>query len=72
MDYHGEIAPRGCHIVANFRESETKSAYIKLRRRGRSIFQLPARRFDQLDGDIVIRCRIVLSAVASYPSRSRR
>ncbi|TME71963.1 MAG: 4-hydroxybenzoyl-CoA reductase [Chloroflexi bacterium] len=47
---------------------EMRSAYVKLRRRGSIDFPIAgAAVAAQLDGDIVTSCRIVLSAVASYP-----
>jgi 4-hydroxybenzoyl-CoA reductase subunit beta len=46
----------------------TRSAYVKLRRRGSIDFPIAgAAVAAQLDGDVVAGCRIVLSAVASYP-----
>jgi len=44
------------------------SAYVKLRRRGSIDFPIAGTAVAiELDGDTVARCRIVLSAVASYP-----
>jgi 4-hydroxybenzoyl-CoA reductase subunit beta len=46
----------------------TRSAYVKLRRRGSIDFPVAgAAVAARLDGDIVVACRIVLSAVASHP-----
>jgi len=48
--------------------ADTRSAYVKLRRRGSIDFPVAGAAVAlELDGDIVSRCRIVLSAVASYP-----
>jgi 4-hydroxybenzoyl-CoA reductase subunit beta len=49
----------------------TRSAYVKLRRRGSIDFPIAGAAVAiELDGDVVIGCRIVLSAVASYPLES--
>jgi 4-hydroxybenzoyl-CoA reductase subunit beta len=46
----------------------TRSAYVKLRRRGSIDFPIAgAAVAAELDGDMVVRCRIVLSGVASHP-----
>jgi 4-hydroxybenzoyl-CoA reductase subunit beta len=46
----------------------TSSAYVKLRRRGSIDFPIAGAAVAiQLDGNVVSRCRIVLSAVASHP-----
>jgi 4-hydroxybenzoyl-CoA reductase subunit beta len=46
----------------------TRTAYVKLRRRGSIDFPIAGAAVAiQLDGDEVVRCRIVLSAVASHP-----
>jgi 4-hydroxybenzoyl-CoA reductase subunit beta len=46
----------------------TLSAYVKLRRRGSIDFPIAGAAVAlQVDGDVVAGCRIVLSAVASYP-----
>ncbi len=48
--------------------AKTRSAYVKLRRRGSIDFPIAgAAVAAELDGDTVVRCRIVLSAVASHP-----
>ncbi len=49
-----------------------RSAYVKLRRRGSIDFPIAgAAVAAQLDGDMVIECHIVMSAVASHPLASR-
>jgi 4-hydroxybenzoyl-CoA reductase subunit beta len=49
-------------------DRETRTAYVKLRRRGSIDFPVAGAAVAiQLDGDEVVRCRIVLSAVASHP-----
>jgi 4-hydroxybenzoyl-CoA reductase subunit beta len=49
----------------------TRSAYVKLRRRGSIDFPIAgAAVAARLDGDVVSECRIVLSAVASHPLES--
>jgi 4-hydroxybenzoyl-CoA reductase subunit beta len=49
-----------------------RSAYVKLRRRGSIDFPIAGAAVAlQMDGDIVARCRIVLSAVASHPLEAR-
>jgi 4-hydroxybenzoyl-CoA reductase subunit beta len=68
MDY---MAKRASEVVTSVRLSasrETRTAYVKLRRRGSIDFPIAGAAVAvQLDGDTVIRCRIVLSAVASHP-----
>jgi 4-hydroxybenzoyl-CoA reductase subunit beta len=68
MDY---MAKSPNEVVTSLRISAnhtTKSAYVKLRRRGSIDFPIAGAAVAiELDGDIVMRCRIVLSAVASYP-----
>jgi 4-hydroxybenzoyl-CoA reductase subunit beta len=68
MDY---MAKSPNEVVTSLRISAnraTKSAYVKLRRRGSIDFPIAGAAVAiELDGDIVVRCRIVLSAVASYP-----
>jgi 4-hydroxybenzoyl-CoA reductase subunit beta len=65
------MAKRPAEVVTSLRlraASSTRSAYVKLRRRGSIDFPIAgAAVAAQLDGDIVTSCRIVLSAVASYP-----
>ena len=49
-------------------DPETRTAYVKLRRRGSIDFPIAGAAVAmQLDGDEVVSCRIVLSAVASHP-----
>jgi 4-hydroxybenzoyl-CoA reductase subunit beta len=49
-----------------------RSAYVKLRRRGSIDFPIAGAAVAlQMEGDIVARCRIVLSAVASHPLEAR-
>jgi 4-hydroxybenzoyl-CoA reductase subunit beta len=68
MDY---MAKSPSEVVTSLRISasrETKCAYVKLRRRGSIDFPIAGAAVAiELDGDTVARCRIVLSAVASYP-----
>jgi len=68
MDY---MAKSPSEVVTSLRLSagrETKTAYVKLRRRGSIDFPIAGAAVAiELDGDTVARCRIVLSAVASYP-----
>ena len=50
----------------------TRSAYVKLRRRGSIDFPIAGAAVAlKLDGDLVVDCKIVLSAVASYPLEVR-
>ena len=68
IDY---MAKQPSEVVTSLRLSadrETRSAYVKLRRRGSIDFPIAGAAVAvQLDGDTVVRCRIVLSAVASHP-----
>src|SRR5258708_39008608 len=49
-------------------DAKTRTAYVKLRRRGSIDFPIAGAAVAiQLDGDEVVQCRIVLSAVASHP-----
>jgi 4-hydroxybenzoyl-CoA reductase subunit beta len=49
-------------------DPNTRTAYVKLRRRGSIDFPIAGAAVAiQLDGDEVVHCRIVLSAVASHP-----
>lgn len=68
MDY---MAKQPSEVVTSLRlsaDSQTRTAYVKLRRRGSIDFPIAgAAAAIQLDGDTVVRCRIVLSAVASHP-----
>ena len=65
------MAKQPAEVVMSLRlraTPETRSAYVKLRRRGSIDFPIAgAAVAAQLDGDVVTSCRIVLSAVASYP-----
>ena len=68
MDY---MAKKPSEVVTSLRltaDENTRTAYVKLRRRGSIDFPIAgaavALRFD---GETVVHCRIVLSAVASYP-----
>ena len=65
------MAKQPAEVVMSLRlraTPETRSAYVKLRRRGSIDFPIAgAAVAAQLDGNIVTSCRIVLSAVASYP-----
>jgi 4-hydroxybenzoyl-CoA reductase subunit beta len=72
IDY---MAKQPSEVVTSLRliaDENTSSAYVKLRRRGSIDFPIAgaavALRFD---GDTVVHCRIVLSAVASYPLEVR-
>jgi 4-hydroxybenzoyl-CoA reductase subunit beta len=65
------MAKRPAEVLTSLRlraEPGTRSAYVKLRRRGSIDFPIAgaavAARFD---GDVVSSCRLVLSAVASHP-----
>jgi 4-hydroxybenzoyl-CoA reductase subunit beta len=54
------------------RSPNTRSAYVKLRRRGSIDFPIAGAAIAvELDGDVVEGCRIVLSAVASYPLEAK-
>jgi 4-hydroxybenzoyl-CoA reductase subunit beta len=68
MDY---MAKQASEVVTSLRISatkETRTAYVKLRRRGSIDFPIAGAAVAlELDGDTVVRCRIVLSAVASHP-----
>ena len=68
MDY---MAKQPDEVVTSIRISanrEMRSAYVKLRRRGSIDFPIAGAAVAlQLDGDTVVNCRIVLSAVASHP-----
>jgi 4-hydroxybenzoyl-CoA reductase subunit beta len=68
MDY---MAKQANEVVTSLRLSatkETRTAYVKLRRRGSIDFPIAGAAVAlQLDGDTVVRCRIVLTAVASHP-----
>ena len=68
MDY---MAKQPNEVVTSLRLSadrHTRTAYVKLRRRGSIDFPIAGAAVAvQLDGDEVVHCRIVLSAVASHP-----
>ena len=50
----------------------TRSAYVKLRRRGSIDFPIAGAAVSlEMDGDVVTACRIALSAVASHPVEAR-
>src|SRR6266576_1721944 len=65
------MAKQPSEVVTGLRlkaRPDTRSAYVKLRRRGSIDFPIAGAAVAlELDGDIVSGCRIVLSAVASYP-----
>jgi 4-hydroxybenzoyl-CoA reductase subunit beta len=68
IDY---LAKQSSEVVTALRIPATRgirSAYVKLRRRGSIDFPIAGAAVAiKLDGDEVVRCRIVLSAVASHP-----
>lgn len=68
MDY---MAKRPSEVVTSIRlpaHPGVRSAYVKLRRRGSIDFPIAGAAVALLlDGDVVVACRIVLSAVASHP-----
>jgi 4-hydroxybenzoyl-CoA reductase subunit beta len=68
MDY---MAKQASEVVTSLRLSanpKTRTAYVKLRRRGSIDFPIAGAAVAvELDGDTVVSCRIVLSAVASHP-----
>jgi 4-hydroxybenzoyl-CoA reductase subunit beta len=65
------LAKKPSEVVTGLRlkaTPDTRSAYVKLRRRGSIDFPLAGAAVAlTLDGDVVASCRIVLSAVASHP-----
>ena len=65
------MAKQASEVLTSLRLStspNTGTAYVKLRRRGSIDFPIAGAAVAiQLDGDEVVRCRIVLSAVASHP-----
>lgn len=65
------MAKQPSEVVTSLRLSTTRatnSAYVKLRRRGSIDFPIAGAAVAlQLEGDEVVSCRIVLSAVASHP-----
>ena len=68
IDY---MAKQPSEVVTSLRlpaDPTTRTAYVKLRRRGSIDFPIAGAAVAvQLDGDEVVGCRIVLSAVASHP-----
>jgi 4-hydroxybenzoyl-CoA reductase subunit beta len=72
IDY---LAKQPAEVVTSLRLpalTGTRSAYVKLRRRGSIDFPIAGAAVAlQMDGEIVTRCRIVLSAVASHPLEAR-
>ncbi|HET7465504.1 MAG TPA: FAD binding domain-containing protein [Candidatus Dormibacteraeota bacterium] len=68
IDY---LAKQPHEVVTQIRlpaSARTRSAYVKLRRRGSIDFPIAGAAVAlELDGDVVDSCRIVLSAVASHP-----
>jgi 4-hydroxybenzoyl-CoA reductase subunit beta len=68
IDYMGK---QPTEVITSLRLSAdpaTRTAYVKLRRRGSIDFPIAGAAVAvQLDGDVVVSCRIVLSAVASHP-----
>jgi 4-hydroxybenzoyl-CoA reductase subunit beta len=68
MDYMAKQASEVVTSLRLFATAETRTAYVKLRRRGSIDFPIAGAAVAlELDGDTVVRCRIVLSAVASHP-----
>jgi len=69
------LAKQPHEVVTGLRlraETGTRSAYVKLRRRGSIDFPIAGAAVAiRLDGDRVSACRIVLSAVASHPLEAR-
>jgi 4-hydroxybenzoyl-CoA reductase subunit beta len=69
------MAKQPAEVVTGVRlraRPETRSAYVKLRRRGSIDFPIAGAAVAmELDGDFVASCRIVLSAVASHPLEAR-
>ncbi len=65
------MAKQPVEIVTGLRlraKPNTRSAYVKLRRRGSIDFPIAGAAVAvELEGDVVANCRIVLSAVASHP-----
>jgi 4-hydroxybenzoyl-CoA reductase subunit beta len=68
IDY---MAKQTNEVVTSLRltaDQNTRTAYVKLRRRGSIDFPIAGAAVAlQLDGDTVVHCRIILSAVASHP-----
>ena len=72
IDY---LAKQPAEVVTELRlrsAADTRSAYVKLRRRGSIDFPIAGAAVAvKLDGPTVVNCRIVLSAVASYPLEAK-
>jgi CO/xanthine dehydrogenase FAD-binding subunit len=68
MDYMSKQPSEVLTSLTLSADPNTSSAYVKLRRRGSIDFPIAGAAVAiKLDGDEVVGCRIVLSAVASYP-----
>ncbi|MHB8612276.1 MAG: FAD binding domain-containing protein [Candidatus Dormibacteraceae bacterium] len=68
IDYMAKQPSEVVTSVTMTADPRTGTAYVKLRRRGSIDFPIAGAAVAiQLDGDEVVRCRIVLSAVASHP-----
>jgi len=68
IDYMAKQPSEVVTSVTLAADPRTRTAYVKLRRRGSIDFPIAGAAVAiQLDGDEVVRCRIVLSAVASHP-----
>ena len=71
IDY---MAKQAAEVVTELRlraAPDTRSAYVKLRRRGSIDFPIAGAAVSaRMDGDVVASCRLVLSAVASHPLES--
>jgi 4-hydroxybenzoyl-CoA reductase subunit beta len=72
IDY---LAKQPHEVVTRIRlggSPRTRTAYVKLRRRGSIDFPIAGAAVAlELEGDVVQECRIVLSAVASHPVEAR-
>ncbi|HXD82149.1 MAG TPA: FAD binding domain-containing protein [Candidatus Acidoferrum sp.] len=68
IDYMAKQANELVTSLTLSADPKTRTAYVKLRRRGSIDFPIAGAAVAlQLDGDEVLHCRIVLSAVASHP-----
>jgi 4-hydroxybenzoyl-CoA reductase subunit beta len=68
MDYMAKQPSEVVTSIGLSADRKTRTAYVKLRRRGSIDFPIAGAAVAvQLDGDEVVGCRIVLSAVASHP-----
>jgi len=69
------MAKQPAEVVTGLRLRSTaggRSAYVKLRRRGSIDFPIAGAAIAaHFDGDVIVSCRIVLSAVASYPLEAK-